>query len=214
MRAQVKAQTDRASVRSTVSGNGQQADGAPHPVAGSAEATAAVRRRFDATVAEHLPAMRACARRLCRSHFDAEDVVHDALLRAFRSAAQLDDAKRVRAWLLRIVTNTFFDFIRDEKRRRQVELVGDDLPAPDPDAPSPWDHISSDDVRIKTDLLPDDVRDTYRMFTFEDLDYAAISERQRIPTATVGSRISRARRRLKTLLTAAPAEKTCAERPR
>lgn len=213
MQAQLKAKTDRASVRSTVSGNGYQADGSTHPPAATAEAAdiAAARRRFEAIIAQHQTAMRASARRLCRSHFDAEDVVQESLLRAFRAGAQLDDPVRVRAWLLRIVINTFIDLIRDYKKRRQVELVGDDVAAPDPDEPSPWDHISADDVRAKAELLPDDVRDTYRMFTFEGLDYAAIAEAQTIPPATVGSRIFRARRQLRALLAPSPAEN---KRPR
>lgn len=81
-------------------------------------------------------------------------------------------------------------------------------PVPEPVEPSPWDHIGMEDVRAAVERLPDDVRDTYRMFALEGSDYVAIAEAQRIPPATVGSRIFRARKQLRVLLTAGAAGKS------
>lgn len=203
MEAQVKVRTDRGSVRPTVQGNGHQADGSTHaPVTPSVDPVErlAARRRFDALVAEHLPALRVRASQLCRSHCDAEDVVQEALLRAFRAATQIEDPTRIRSWLVKIVTNTFIDFVRKQRRQpHHVELTGD-MPMPEAGEASPWEHITPEDVRAAVDQLPDDVRDTYRMFALEDCDYAAIAEAQHIPKATVGSRIFRARKQLRILL--------------
>ena len=66
-----------------------------------------------------------------------------------------------------------------------------------------WAHLSTDDVRAAIASLPDDVRDTYRLFALDGRDYVAIAALQNIPKATVGTRIMRARRKLRELLQAA-----------
>lgn len=162
------------------------------------------RRRFEAMVAEHRPAMYARAHELCRSHFDADDLVHDALVRAMCTTAALHDPTRARSWLLRIVTTTFIDWVRRQRRQPLQVEVNDEVPAQTPDPPSPWDHITQDDVRAAAERLPDDVRDTYRMFAIEGLDHKAISAAQRVKQATVGTRIHRARRLLRAMLTGSP----------
>jgi RNA polymerase sigma-70 factor, ECF subfamily len=184
--------SDRDSVAAMVSGDGE---GQPDELA--------ARRRFNAVVAPHVAALRVRATQLCRSSYDVDDIVQDALLRAFLTRSHVREPTRTRAWLLTILTRTFIDLTR--KRRRQPEHVSliDDMPAPAPIEPSPWDEIGVDDLRAAVERLPDDVRDTYRLFALEGRDYIAISELQRIPSATVGSRIFRARKQLRALLTAA-----------
>lgn len=136
---------------------------------------------------------------MCRSQADADDVVQDALIRALRGRHQLRSAETAGGWLLTIVSSTVIDRARKRRARPQeVELVVE------PAAPAaiatagddePWAHLSVDDVRIAVAALPDDVRDTYRMFALERRDYAAIAAAQGIPRSTVGTRIHRARRR-------------------
>jgi RNA polymerase sigma-70 factor (ECF subfamily) len=206
---QLSAENSRASVRFTVPGDGQHSDGPPRPPGppgppGSSPAVPvdelAARRQFEAMVAEHRPALLARAYELCRSHFNAEDIVQDALMRAMRTTAPLKDVTRARTWLLQIVTTTFIDGVRVQRRRPLHVEVDDRVPAQAPDPPSPWDHITQDDVRAAVDSLPDDVRDTYRMYALEGLDHTAISAAQRVKRATVGTRIHRARKRLRALL--------------
>lgn len=160
------------------------------------------RRRFNALVAPHMPALRARAAQMCRSHYDPDDVLQDALLRAFLARSQLKDLARVRGWLLAIITTTFIDHTRKRRRRPEHVALEADVAVPEPIEPSPWDRIGVEEVRSAVDRLPDDVRDTYRMFALEDRDYAAIAEAQGIPTATVGTRIYRARKKLKSMLVA------------
>jgi RNA polymerase sigma-70 factor (ECF subfamily) len=206
--AQVRYATYRASVRFTV-GDGHAADGFTRPHASSPVEPVdelALRRRFDALVTPHLPALHARARQLCRSHCDAEDIVQDALLRAFRARTQVEDPDRIRWWLLKIVTNRFIDLIRIQRNQAlRVDMPTEELAMPAPDDPAPWDHIGLDELRAAVDQLPDDVRETYRMFALDGSNYEAIGDAQRIPTATVGTRIFRARKRLRQLLTSAPA---------
>lgn len=162
------------------------------------------RRRFDRMVEEHLPALRARAAQLCRTHGDPDDVVQDALVRAFRARAQMREQDRARGWLLTIVTNTFLDAMRRRKTRPgEVELPAEAPAAPVPDDdPAPWAQLGVDDVRAAVADLPDDVRETYRMFALDGRDYVAIAEAQGIPKATVGTRILRARKKLRELLLA------------
>jgi RNA polymerase sigma-70 factor, ECF subfamily len=209
MHAQARLKTPRGSLPVTMSGDGEEVgSSAALDTAHAKEPNQdpASRIQFDTLVAPHIPALRARAIQLCRSHYDSDDVVQDALLRAFLTGSPVRDPTRLRSWLLMIVTNTFIDLTR--KRRRRPDHLGlvVDVPTPDPIEPSPWDDVDSDDLRRAIDALPDDVRDTYRMFAVEGCDYAAISSAQQVPPATVGSRLFRARKRLRLLLTSGSAQ--------
>ncbi len=184
-------------------GAGGMADGADAVNADEdAALDAAARRELERAIAEHQPALRARALQLCRNHGDADDLVQEALLRAFRARRQMREIARLRGWLLTILTNTFLDSLRRKKARPgEVELQIDvAAPAADDDA-SPWSTIGLDDIRAAVAELPDDVRQTYEMFAFEGRDYTGISSALGVPKATVGTRILRARKRLRGLLT-------------
>lgn len=164
---------------------------------------AAERREFERMVAEHLPALRARAMQMCRSQSDPDDIVQDALVRAFRARDQMRAAERSRGWLLAIVTNTFLDAVRRKKARPgEVALEIDPAAPADEVDDAPWAGLDTDDVRAAVDQLPDGERETYRMFALEGRDYIAISAALGIPKATVGTRILRARKKLRELLLA------------
>jgi RNA polymerase sigma-70 factor, ECF subfamily len=160
------------------------------------------RRAFDRMVAAHLPALRTRAAQMCRGAGDPDDIVQDALVRAFRARDQMREVERARGWLLSIVTNTFLDSVRRRKVRSEVALEVEPAAPPAPDEEAPWAHLGIEDVRAAVAQLPDDVRDTYRMFALEGRDYVAIAAALGVPKATVGTRILRARKRLRELLLA------------
>jgi RNA polymerase sigma-70 factor, ECF subfamily len=172
----------------------------PQPVLPSMRDDRPTRGELDDTIKKHLPALEARARRLCRGHVDAEDVVQEALLRAYETRSHLRDLTRARAWLLAIVHSTFVDRIRRERRRGTVPLVDPTSVVDEPTQRLPWEDISDDDVRAAIDRLPADVRVTYSMFALEGRSYATIAARQNIPSATVGTRVHRARKHLRLLL--------------
>ncbi|MCE9578811.1 MAG: sigma-70 family RNA polymerase sigma factor [Deltaproteobacteria bacterium] len=177
-----------------------RAEAAARPVASEPD-----RRAFDAMVAEHLPALRTRAGQLCRRHVDPDDVIQDALVRAFRGRDQLRDRDRARGWLLSIVTNTFIDALRKQRSRPDQAELPAESPAPAPEEPTaalPWQQLGEAELRAAIARLPDELRDTYRMFALENLDYVAIAAAQNIPKATVGTRLLRARKRLRALLAA------------
>lgn len=160
------------------------------------------RRAFDRLIGEHLPALRARAAQLCRRDHDPEDVIQDALVRAFRARGQLQDPARARGWLLTIVTNTFLDAVR-RRRVRPGEVALEFEPAAAvAEVGAPWAALDLDDVSAAVAALPDDVRDTYRMFALEGRDYVAIAAALGVPKSTVGTRILRARKKLRELLLA------------
>ena len=164
----------------------------------------AARRQFHVLIAPYMSTLQARAIQLCRSHCDADDLVQDTLLRAFRTRSQLKDPTRGRAWLLTILTHTFIDAIRKRQRRPETIplAIVEEIPESVPDDPAPWNSIGVEDLRAAVERLTDDVRDTYRMCALEGHDHATIAKAQRIATATVGTRIFRARKQLRVLLTA------------
>lgn len=163
---------------------------------------ASERRWFDDVAATHLPALRARAAQMCRGHGDPDDLVQDALMRAFVARDQMKDPLRARGWLLTIVTNTFLDSLRRRRARPGEVALEMELPAPVAEADEIWAELSLDDIRAAVAELPDDVRETYRRFALEGQDYAVISAELGVPKATVGTRILRARKRLRELLLA------------
>lgn len=158
---------------------------------------------FEALVAEHLPSLRRRAARMCKGHRDADDIVQDALVRALKRRDALRAPESARGWLLSIVSSTFIDQVRRRRARPQevamaVEPADEAEPADEPS----WSRLSMTDICLAVEQLPDDVRDTFRMFALEGRDYVAIAAIQGVPKATVGTRIHRARRRLRELLQA------------
>jgi RNA polymerase sigma factor (sigma-70 family) len=162
------------------------------------------RRRFEAQVLPHLDAAYRFARRLAQSSADAEDVVQDALLRAYRGfdALRGSDAK---AWLLTIVRNCHSTALKQRMRRAQVPLPEEqDSPdgrvliatTPDPEV----DSIRQDEERTLELLLagiPEDYREILILREVEDMGYRQIAAIVDVPLGTVMSRLARARAMLR-----------------
>ena len=161
------------------------------------------RSRFEAQVLPHLDAAYRYARWLARSPSDADDVVQEATLRAYRSFDDLrhTDAK---AWLLTIVRNCHFTASKQRQRRNLVPLPeeheqGPELVAttPDPETAA----IDRDQQRTLQRLmstLPEEHREVLLLREVEDMDYREIAEVTRLPIGTVMSRLARARASLRT----------------
>jgi RNA polymerase sigma factor (sigma-70 family) len=162
------------------------------------------RTRFDAEVLPHLDAAYRFAQWLARAPGDADDVVQDAILRAFRGFDGLrgSDAK---SWLLAIVRNCHLTALSRRERRRSVPLPDEDEPldgyamvstAPGPEAET----MRRDDQRTLTKLmaaLPEEQREVLILREIEELDYREIASITSVPIGTVMSRLARARAALK-----------------
>jgi RNA polymerase sigma-70 factor (ECF subfamily) len=155
------------------------------------------RRDFEALAMPHLDAAYTLARWLSRSAADADDIVQDAMLKAFRAF----DGRRieaVRPWLMAIVRNCFRDHASrakpgdgDEDALARVAADG-----PDPEAAALW---SSERRKLDRMLacLPADFREVLVLREVQDMSYREIAEAIGAPIGTVMSRLARARALLK-----------------
>jgi RNA polymerase sigma-70 factor (ECF subfamily) len=136
---------------------------------------------------------------LCRGQFDAADLVQDVLLRTLSHHDRLPEGVNHRAWMAQVMKNLFIDQVR---RRNPVRADVDPsaVPATIPDEPAWWQSLDAEHVRAALAELPDDQREVFDRFAFRGESYQQIADALGIPKATVGTRILRARRRLKELL--------------
>jgi RNA polymerase sigma factor (sigma-70 family) len=162
------------------------------------------RARFEAQVMPHLDAAHRFARWLCRSPGEADDIVQEAFLRAFRGFDALRGSD-VKAWLLAIVRNCQATAFRQQQRRAQVplpdetdvQLEGATLAVmPDPESAS----IARDEQRRLDRLiagLSEEHREVLLLREMEDMSYREIAAVTQLPIGTVMSRLARARAALK-----------------
>lgn len=149
----------------------------------------------------HLDAAYNLARWLTRDERDAEDVVQEACLRAFRFHATFHGGN-ARAWLLAIVRNTYYTWLA--KRRTQGEQVefNDEVMAAGPDADDAGveklleQADTRELVRRALAQLPPEFREVIVLRELEDLSYREIAEIAQVPLGTVMSRLARARRHM------------------
>jgi len=150
------------------------------------------RRRFEAQALPHLDAAYNLARWLSRSQADADDIVQDAMLRAFRAfdGFRGGDAK---AWLLTIVRNCWRSAGTATKRRGHTSLDDQNLIADD----NPEGSAIQAGTRRRLDVLvaglPEEFREVLILREMEDLSYREIAEITGAPIGTVMSRLARAR---------------------
>jgi RNA polymerase sigma-70 factor, ECF subfamily len=147
---------------------------------------------------DHHAFLLALARKLVRGNFDAEDLVQDVLVKTVTHFATLPPAVNHRAWMTQVMKNLFIDRVRRKQTRDKVDPVA--LEVAPPEQPIWWMTLDAGDVRAAVAKLPDELRETFDRFALRNESYQTISEALGIPKATVGTRILRARRRLKQLL--------------
>lgn len=140
------------------------------------------------------------ALRLAGDEAQAEDLVQDTMLKAFRAWHQFKPGSNAKAWLATILRNTFIN----ERRRgtRQVSGLGEDLierlqsahglESPDPETLFFHDFVD-DEVLAAIDALPDEFKEALVLSDVEGLPYNEIARITRSPLGTVKSRIFRAR---------------------
>jgi RNA polymerase sigma-70 factor (ECF subfamily) len=190
-------------VVSVEAGSRRSAESPPRPGVLAATLADARAERLRRLVHEHEPVVRALAQKLCRSHFDADDLTQDVFERAVRHVDTLSGMSE-RAWLCTVTRNLFVDRLR---RGRAAVLTSEsearDQPAPPLDEPlPPWRTLEPDQLRRAVSLLGAKLREVYVMHAFEGIDYTTIAARLSIPKATVGTRLLLARQKLKQLLLA------------
>jgi len=167
---------------------------------------------FEREVLEQLPSLLAVATRLTRNPAEAEDLVQDAVLKAIRAQTQFESGTNLRAWLLKILTNTFINRYRRGGLERSVLESPDADPLadgwvsastieamrdPESQALRP---ILEAEIGKALDELPAEFRLAVILSDVEDLSYKEIADIMGCPIGTVMSRLHRGRRLLKSRL--------------
>jgi RNA polymerase sigma-70 factor (ECF subfamily) len=174
---------------------------------------------FSAEALQFLEPLFATALRLTRNRADAEDLVQDTYVKAFRHAEQFARGTNLRAWLYTILHNTWRNRQRDAIRQpvevdsEQVEQAaagpGGGEPVETPERILMRSTLDAD-LQAALDELPDAFREAVWLRDVEEFTYAEIAEMLNVPIGTVMSRISRGRRLLFEKLSA-PAAAVAAE---
>lgn len=157
---------------------------------------------FEESILPHLAAAYNLARWLTRDDRDADDVVQEAFLRAFRFFGGFRGGDG-RSWLLKIVRNTCYTWLR-QNRSNDLRALDDEVDSVESDAPSPEANlIARADGKIleqALDELPVEFREVIVLRELEGMSYKEIGELADIPLGTVMSRLARARKRLQVAL--------------
>lgn len=172
---------------------------------GGTEQTAAAADSADPFAAEalsHIDSLYGTALRLTRRPQDAEDLLQDTYLKAFRASRQFERGTNLKAWLFTILHNTFRNMRRRDGRNPvdvNSETVEEavDLAAQEQTPEQLLTRATLDaDLQQALDALPDAFRQAVWLRDVEEFSYAEIASMLDIPIGTVMSRISRGRRML------------------
>lgn len=123
--------------------------------------------------------------------------MQEVLLRALANRDRLPEVRNHRAWMTTVMKNLFMDQLRRAKTRETYDQAA--LEPESGDAPW-WQGLDGDHVREAMSELPVELRETFERFAFRHQPYEEIARALAIPKATVGTRIVRARRRLRAVL--------------
>jgi RNA polymerase sigma-70 factor (ECF subfamily) len=157
---------------------------------------------FAAQALSHIDSLYGTALRLTRRPADAEDLVQDTYLKAFRAAHQFERGTNLKAWLFTILHNTFLNRRRDQSRdpvdvnSETVEQAAD-AAAEEHTPEQLLTRATLDrDIQAALDALPEAFRQAVWLRDVEEFSYAEIAAMLGVPIGTVMSRISRGRRML------------------
>lgn len=157
---------------------------------------------FEAEAIPHLRALYGTAYRMTRNAHDAEDLVQETYLRAFRAFDRYQPGTNIRAWLFTILHRARTDSFRRQSRSpKTVELIGEG-----PSTPAPQEALAGggEDIVRAMERLPEVFRTAVVLRDMEDFTYDEIARILEVPVGTVMSRIHRGRALLRTALVRKP----------
>jgi RNA polymerase sigma-70 factor, ECF subfamily len=170
------------------------------------------RNEFEGLALKHVDPLYSAALRLTKNERDAEDLVQDTFLRAYRFFDKFERGTNIKAWLFKILTNTFINRYRRTVKERSIvegserEAVHERFISREASdyAANPeqffFDRLLSDDVLRAVDSLPIDFRMVVILADLQEFSYKEIAEILDVPVGTVMSRLYRGRRLLQKAL--------------
>ncbi len=171
----------------------------------------ALKERFEREALPLLPNLYSAALRMTRNPADAEDLVQETYLRAFRGFGGFEEGTNLRAWMYRILTNTFINAYR-KRQREPVTVTDEDVQdwylydklgeaGVEASAESAvLERLPDEDVQQALEALPDGFRLAVLLADVEGFSYKEIAEIMGIPIGTVMSRLHRGRKALEKAL--------------
>jgi RNA polymerase sigma-70 factor (ECF subfamily) len=172
------------------------------------------RALFEELAMEYMPALFTAAMRMTRNQADAEDLVQETYLKAYRAFDSFTEGSNLRAWLYKILTNTYINSYRSKRRRPEetdlddVEelylyrrMSGAELSSLAQSAEDvALESFTDDEVKLALESLPEQFRLAVLLADVEGFSYKEIAEIADVPVGTVMSRIHRGRRALQKAL--------------
>jgi len=162
---------------------------------------------------QHLDALYRTALRMTRNPSDAEDLVQDALVRAYRFYDRFEQGTNFRAWLFKILTNTYINTYRRKQGRPQEssledtedfflynQIKSDGADVVNDVEDTVLDRLGADEIQRAIDQLPPQFRTTVQLADVEGLSYAEVADATNVAKGTVMSRLFRGRRLLQRAL--------------
>jgi RNA polymerase sigma-70 factor (ECF subfamily) len=171
-------------------------------------AAVADQAQFAGEALEYMPALYSAALRMTRNPADAEDLVQETYLRAYRGFGSFTEGTNLRAWLYRILTNTYINSYRAKQRRpderqlddvedlylyRRIGAVEEALAARSAEDEL-MELFTDDQVKAALDSLPEQFRLAVYLADVEGFSYKEIAEILEVPIGTVMSRLHRGRK--------------------
>jgi RNA polymerase sigma-70 factor (ECF subfamily) len=166
-----------------------------------------MQEEFEAIALEHFDALYNTAMRLTRNPGEAQDLVQETYLKAYRFFHRFEPGTNVKAWLFTILRNTYINIYRKTARQKRVDF---DQVVPlyaASESSSEWAdrgsveemlrHVVQDDVKRALDDLPEEYRMVVLLADLEDFSYKEIAAIVGCPVGTVMSRLFRGRRLLR-----------------
>jgi RNA polymerase sigma-70 factor (ECF subfamily) len=160
---------------------------------------------------EHFDGLYSYAVALSRNRVDAEDLVQETYVRAFRAVGRLRKESNIKSWLFTILRNIWLNQLRQS--RAAVQMSGMDIDQFVPELPAPTGKdphsllvtsLEQQQIRHAISQLPPEFREIILLREFEDLSYQEIAGVLNCPIGTVMSRLGRARSKLRVLLSSTP----------